>query len=88
MRIINVPTWDYVWVSQSEWGPWSVLWRASQPELSVLLRYGWVVQIGHGKAGREKAFLELDVPFTVTNVDTNGKTRITFRARRALSDST
>jgi hypothetical protein len=86
VRIIHLPTWDYFWASESEFGPWALLWVATQPDIGVLLRWGWVVQIGEGPEGNETPFLELNSSHLEKALDTKGMKRVCFRAKRAPRD--
>lgn len=83
MRIADLPPEDYR-SSPSEYifGPWLELWLLTEPALAVRLRPGWIIEVGKGTIGREKALLLLDSP-VVTILPTKGETRLSFRARKS-----
>jgi hypothetical protein len=84
---IELPPSEYRWPNRYLFGPWRELRVFTDPEFTVTLRRGWVVQVGKGTAGNEKPFLELDNPGDVAIMATKGKARIAFRGRlRCSSD--
>lgn len=57
MGVLDLPPLDYRCPNDYVFGPWRELWIVTDPELSVRMRRGWVVQIGAGTIFTEKSLL-------------------------------
>ena len=82
MRTLDLPPPNYHHESEYVFGPWVELGIGTDPNPVVQVRPRWIVEIGEGTVGRERATVELN-PMEVMPLPMGRGVRLAFRARLA-----